>query len=434
MTVELAWQGELRRIGLWAMLGLLVGVWVDSLAWGLCAATVPYAFWHTVQAYRLTKWLSGGRLSEIPEATGLWGSIFEGIYSLKRRNRKRKRRLAAIVSEFQASTAALPDAAVVINRDEEIVWFNQAASRLLGFGTQRDVGQRIGFLLRSPDFNRYIESGDYESGVEIAAPNNEDVTLNIRLVPYGNQQRLLIARDVSHLHRLEQTRRDFVANASHELRTPLTVLSGYLDMMEQEGDSELDGWRTPILEMRNQAHRMQRIITDLLKLARLETNTLDVGLEPVDIADVVRELEDEARELSQGRHTLDFSAQPQVFVTGRRSELYSCLSNLVFNALQYTPEGGSISVRWWRDERGAHFSVRDTGIGVSSRDLPRLTERFYRVDVARSRETGGTGLGLAIVKHALERHQGELEIESEEGKGSCFTCHFPLERLQEQAA
>ena len=229
-------------------------------------------------------------------------------------------------------------------------------------------------------------------------------------------------------------RRDFVANASHELRTPLTVLSGYLDMMEQEGEGELDGWRTPILEMRSQAHRMQRIITDLLKLARLETKTLDVGLEPVDIADVVRELEDEARELSQGRHRLDFSAEPGVFVTGRRSELYSCLSNLVFNALQYTPEGGAITVRWWRDDRGAHFSVRDTGIGVSSKDLPRLTERFYRVDVARSRETGGTGLGLAIVKHALERHQGELEIESEEGQGSCFTCHFPLERLQDKAA
>ncbi|MBB86849.1 MAG: phosphate regulon sensor histidine kinase PhoR [Abyssibacter sp.] len=434
MTADLAWQSELRRIVLWAALGMAVGVLLESMAWGLVAAIAPYAFWHTVQAYRLTKWLSGGRLSEIPEATGLWGAIFEGIYSLKRRNRKRKRRLAAIVSEFQASTAALPDAAVVINRDDEIVWFNHSAGRLLGFGTQRDVGQRIGFLLRSPDFNRYIESGEYDGGVEIAAPNNEHVTLNVRLVPYGNQQRLLIARDVSHLHRLEQTRRDFVANASHELRTPLTVLSGYIDMMEQETGEELAAWRMPVTEMRNQALRMQRIITDLLKLARLESATLDVGLEPIDVAEVIRELEDEARELSQGKHELLFEIEPDIQLTGRRSELYSCLSNLVFNALQYTPSGGRIEVRWWRDERGAHFSVRDTGIGVSTRDLPRLTERFYRVDVARSRETGGTGLGLAIVKHALERHQGELEIESEEGKGSCFTCHFPAERLQEQAA
>jgi len=256
----------------------------------------------------------------------------------------------------------------------------------------------------------------------------------VRLVPYGTQQRLLIARDVSHLHRLEHTRRDCVANASHELRTPLTVLSGYIDMMEQETGEELAAWRMPVTEMRNQALRMQRIITDLLKLARLESATLDVGLEPIDVAEVIRELEDEARELSQGKHELLFEIEPDIQLTGRCSELYSCLSNLVFNALQYTPSGGRIEVRWCRDERGAHFSVRDTGIGVSTRDLPRLTERFYRVDVARSRETGGTGLGLAIVKHALERHQGELEIESEEGKGSCFTCHFPAERLQEQAA
>lgn len=434
MIAELAWQSELRRIALWAALGAAVGVLFESVSWGLIAAILPYAFWHTVQAYRLTKWLSGGRLSEIPEATGLWGAIFEGIYSLKRRNRKRKRRLAAIVSEFQASTAALPDAAVVINRDDEIVWFNHAASHLLGFGTQRDVGQRIGFLLRSPDFNRYIESGEYDGGVEIAAPNNENVTLNVRIVPYGNQQRLLIARDVSHLHRLEQTRRDFVANASHELRTPLTVLSGYIDLMEQETRGELAEWRMPVTEMRNQALRMQRIITDLLKLARLETNALDVGVEPVDVAELVAELEEEAKEISQGRHTLSFEIEQGIFLTGRRSELYSCLSNLVFNALQYTPEGGRIDVRWWRDEHGAHFNVTDTGIGVSSRDLPRLTERFYRVDVARSRETGGTGLGLAIVKHALERHHGELQIESEEGKGSSFTCHFPAERLEERAA
>lgn len=434
MNFVASWRVEIQRLTAWAAFGLLFALFTGSLAWGVVAAVLPYGIWQTVQTYRLAQWLAGGKISEIPEASGLWGAVFEGIYDLKRRNRKRKRRLAAIVSEFQASTAALPDAAVVINKDDEIVWFNAAAGRLLGFTSARDIGQRIGFLLRSPDFSRYLESGDYEAGVEIAAPSNDEMTLYVRIVPYGNRQRLLVARDVSHLRRLEQTRRDFVANASHELRTPLTVLSGYIDMMDQDADDELAPWKAPLREMRGQTARMQRIITDLLKLARLESNSLDMGTDSVDVGELLTELRDEAVELSQGEHTIRFDIQPGVSIVGRRSELYSCLSNLVFNALQYTPEGGTVTARWWADETGAHFAVTDTGIGISARDLPRLTERFYRVDVARSRDTGGTGLGLAIVKHALERHQGELEIVSTEGEGSTFTCHFPAARLASQAA
>lgn len=421
------------RAGLWALLGAAVGLYSGSLAWALLLSVVPYLLWHLVQLHRLVRWLSVGKLGELPEANGIWGRVFEGIYDLKRRNRKRKRRLAAMVSEFQASTAALPDAAVVINKDDEIVWFNDAARSLLKI-SNRDIGQRIGFLLRSPDFTRYMQIGDYDKAVELPAQDDPNVTISLRIVPYGNQQRLMIGRDVSHLRRLEQTRRDFVANASHELRTPLTVLKGYLDMMSGEGEGELQAWRAPLDEMLQQSERMERIIGDLLKLARLESSHTDVPEEAVNMADLLRELEQEAREISRGRHTLAFSLEDRTPMLGRRAELYSALSNLVFNALQYTPDGGEVRVRWWLDRQGAHFAVTDTGIGIAARDLPRLTERFYRVDVARSRETGGTGLGLAIVKHAVERHDGVLEIDSRIGVGSTFSCHFPRLRLVTEAA
>ena len=237
-----AWRAEAVRFGLWALLGLCVGLMTDSLAWALLSSVVPYLAWQLIQLHRLVRWLSGGKLGDLPEADGLWGLVFEGIYDLKRRNRKRKRRLAGIVAEFQASTAALPDAAVVINKDDDIVWFNDAARTLLKI-SNRDIGQRIGFLLRSPDFNRYLELGDYEKAVELPAQDDPTVTISLRIIPYGNNQRLMIGRDISHLRRLEQTRRDFVANASHELRTPLSIINGYIenlsDVESRQGDITL---------------------------------------------------------------------------------------------------------------------------------------------------------------------------------------------------
>ena len=433
MTNREAWRAESVRALLWAAFGVAVGLYSGSWAWGLLAAVLPLLAFHLGQLRRLVEWLAVGKLSELPEARGLWGQVFEGIYDLKRRNRKRKKRLVAIVAEFQASTAALPDAAVVINKDDEIVWFNDAAERLLSI-SNRDIGQRVGFLLRSPDFNRYLASDDYERAVEIPSHVDPAVTLSIRVVPYGNRQRLMIGRDVSHLRRLEQTRRDFVANASHELRTPLTVLKGYLDMMASEREGPLAMWNAPIGEMLQQSERMERIISDLLKLARLESTPDETPEEAVDIVALLAELEDEAEEISRQRHVLVFEVEDRTPMLGYRPELYSAFSNLVFNALQYTPDGGTVTVRWWVDEHECHLSVTDTGIGIAAKDLPRLTERFYRVDVARSRATGGTGLGLAIVKHAVEHHQGRLHIDSEVGLGSTFSCHFPTSRLAREAA
>ena len=428
-----AWRGEIWRGALLCVFGLLVGALSDSWSWALLAIAVPLLLLHFRQLFRLAQWLASGKISELPEASGLWGQVFEGIYELKRRNRKRKKRLAAMVAEFQASTAALPDAAVVINKDDAIVWFNDAAERLLNFSNQ-DIGQRVGFLLRSPEFNRYLAGRDYENAVEVLSHVDPSKSLSIRIVPYGNGQRLMIARDISHLRRLEQTRRDFVANASHELRTPLTVLKGYLDMMASEREGPLADWNAPIGEMLQQSERMERIISDLLKLASLESVADEATEEPVNVAELLAELEVEAGEISRGGHNLVFKVEDRRPLMGTRTQIYSAFSNLVFNALQYTPEGGEVTVRWWVDAQGAHLTVTDTGIGIADKDLPRLTERFYRVDVARSRATGGTGLGLAIVKHAVEQNQGDLDIASTIGKGSTFSCHFPVTRVVPESA
>lgn len=431
------WRSEALRQALVAAICVGGGFALGYPMSGLLAFLSLALLWNLIQATRLVRWLDSAKLTDVPRSTGLWGEIFEGIHDLRRRNRKRKKRLASIVSEFQASTAALPDAAIVINHDSEIVWFNNAAETLFGLRSPRDTGRKIDAVVPGDAFAHYLETiDDNEAGeraIQIASPQDAAATLSIRIVPYGNRQRLLIGRDISHVQRLEQTRRDFVANASHELRTPLTVMRGYVDLllseMDADEESELNDWAQPLAEMATQSARMEQIIADLLKLARLESNTLDISSEPVDVETLLTELEEEARELSAGRHELAFFVEPELNIRGRSGEIYSAFSNLVFNALRYTPDGGTVNVHWAQDADGAHFVVEDTGPGISEADLPRITERFYRADVARSRETGGTGLGLSIVKHATERQGGQLNIRSVLGQGSRFSCDFPPGRI-----
>lgn len=265
-------------------------------------------------------------------------------------------------------------------------------------------------------------------GIEMPGLNEAEQTLWLRLIPYGRQQRLLIARDITDRKRIEQMRRDFVSNASHELRTPLTVVSGYLEMMVAEaraGDEGLAPWAEPISEMQRQAVRMESIIADMLKLARLEAAGRISEREPISMARLLRDALKEAEALSDGRHAISAQIDESLGLAGQSSELQSIVGNLLSNAVRYTPEGGRIDVRWAREGEARVLEVADTGIGITPRDLPRLTERFYRADIARSRETGGTGLGLAIVKHAVERHGGQLEIDSTPGRGSRFRCRFP---------
>jgi two-component system phosphate regulon sensor histidine kinase PhoR len=332
------------------------------------------------------------------------------------------------VRELRSSAGAFPDGGVLLNARREIVTYNAAAERLLGLRKARDRGQRIENLLRHPDFVAYLEGNDYAAGVEVPAPTGSDHWVSCMLIPYGPDQSLLLIRDITATIRLERTRRDFVANASHELRTPLTVIGGYLDAMAED-EAAPSAWRMPVSEMRAQAQRMSQLLDDLLQLSRLESGAPCPHEHAVDIVAVVRNACKEALAMRDHPQKVEVDLGSTVRVLGDEVEIHSIVSNLVSNAVRYTPADGCVRISWNVDGEGGHLAVSDTGIGIAEEDIPRITERFYRTDRGRARQKGGTGLGLAIVKHALRRHDAELEIRSRLGEGSSFICHFPRHRL-----
>ncbi len=425
-----------RAVEVWRIIGILllaliVGLLSRQLAWALVGGLAVILVWHYRQLWRVLRWVRVGKRSEPPDITGLWGDLVSDIYQLYQRNRKRKKKLAKLLNRFHQSTSAMPDATVVLGQSGEIEWFNDAAKRLLGLHAPQDVGRRIGNLIRHPIFTSFLAGGDYREPIEIPSPVNEHHVLNVRIVPYGNNKRLLSARDVTRLHKLEKMRRDFVGNVSHELRTPLTVISGYLEALTDGGEDDTEAVRASLLQMKGQAERMRRIVEDLLMLTRLETQETN-GRHQTEVAvpGLLSALQEDARILSGDKHhQINLEADPELWLKGNPSELHSAFSNVISNAVRYTPAGGVINIRWYADEEGAHFEVQDTGIGVEPRHLSRLTERFYRVDMDRSRASGGTGLGLAIVKHVLQRHDAQLRVQSSPGEGSVFTCDFPHERV-----
>lgn len=431
-----AWRRELFMLAVWLLLWAGAG-WSTGYAMaGLLVGMALYLAFHMVQTFKLHAWLVSDERRHAPDGSGVWEEIYLEFHQITQRSRKRKKHLRNMLAEFQASTAALPDGAVVIDAQGRIVWFNEAATSLLDLQSPKDVGQRIVNLLRNPGFISYMADPSEQRQVEIPAPTREEGVLMLRLIPYGNNQRLLIARDVSHQKQIDAMRRDFVANASHELRTPLTVLRGYLEMMNEEtgeGDA-LARWTGPVREMSSQAWRMSRIIEDLLKLARVESDGMHQRQEEVDVPSMLQRLMADVRRNNAKNHRFSADVGEGLFLFGRPNELESVFSNLVLNAIQYTPVDGEIEVRWWSDSQGLLFSVTDTGIGIPAQHIERLTERFYRVDAARSTATGGTGLGLAIVKHCLEHHDAELDIASEPNHGSTFTCRFPRARLRSRQA
>lgn len=421
------WFQEAWRALAIAVMGVLIGWWIDHVVTALLLAFAVYASWHIRQAYRLEKWLRHGKRFHPPESSGIWEEIFQEIYRLQQRNRKRKRKLGSMLNRFQSATAAMPDATVVLD-GERLDWWNDAAERLLGLTYPRDSGQSVSNLIRHPDFLAYLRSDNHDTPIQIQAPGNPQCTLSIRLINYGKGQRLLLARDITRLQHLERVRSDFVANVSHELRTPLTVISGYLETLLE--DRHEPTVRRTLIAMREQSDRMQGIVKDLLILSRLESRQQPRQQTSVDVPALLLCLLDDARQLSgELRHQIELELDDTLLLLGDETELRSLFSNLVFNAVHYTPAEGHIQLRWHGDELGAHFEVQDSGIGISPQHIPRLTERFYRVDVGRSRGSGGTGLGLAIVKHVLLRHDGNLAIESQLGQGSLFRCDFPASRI-----
>ena len=424
-----AWWFAAGRLFATALVGLVLG-WLFANVWiGLGLALALHLGWQLTNLFRLEWWLRHRSFADPPDVGGVFGEIIAQIVRLHRRKRFHKQRFVQLMRQLQRSTAALPNGVVILNAQREIMWFNRMAARLLDLRRTADLGLRIENLLRSPQFARYLEIGDFASPIVIRTTTGDDCYLSLQMVPYGEGQQLLLVSDVSRQMRLEAMRKDFVANASHELRSPLTVISGYLETLSQDPalDRDLQG---PVTEMRRQAERMTAIIRDLLELSRLEETDEMLGGEPIDIPPLLSMLRKDV--IARPVHPRDIKIRidSEAQLLGDEPEIHSAFSNLVDNAAKYTPAEGSIEMRWWVDGEGAHFSVTDTGMGIPSEHIPRLTERFYRVDAGRSRTTGGSGLGLAIVKHVLQRHGAELEVQSTLGSGSRFVCHFPLVRVR----
>src|SRR5215468_4345075 len=424
-----AWWFAAGRLLGTVLVGTGVGWLFGNTGLGLAIALILHLAWVLVHLFRIEWWLRHRGYADPPDVGGVWGEIIAQIVRLHRRKRFHKQRFVQLMRQLQRSTAALPDGVVILNAQREIVWFNRMAARLLNLRRTGDLGMRIEHLLREPEFVRYLAGGEYANPVVIRPSTGDDSYLSLQVAPYGDGQLLLLVRDVSRQMRLEAVRRDFVANASHELRSPLTVISGYLETLAQDPGVEPD-LQGPIAEMRPQAERMTAIIRDLLELSRLEETDEIVGGQPIDVAALVALLRKDV--LARPVHPRDVRArvESEAQLLGDEPEIHSAFSNLVDNAAKYTAPEGSIEIRWWVDEDGGHFAVVDTGMGIPSEHIPRLTERFYRVDAGRSRARGGSGLGLAIVKHVLQRHGASLEVQSTLGVGSTFTCHFPPERVQ----
>src|SRR6204780_4662140 len=429
-ATQVWWFAAGRLLGT-VLVGCAVGWLVGSPWGGLACALALHLAWVLANLFRLEWWLRHRSFADPPDVGGVWGEIIAQIVRLHRRKRFHKQRFVQLMRQLQRSTAALPNGVVILNAQREIVWFNRMGARLLNLRRTGDLGMRIENLLREPAFVRYLAGSDSSTPVVIRPMSGEDSYLSLQVAPYGDGQLLLLVSDVSRQMRLEAVRRDFVANASHELRSPLTVISGYLETLSQDPalDRDLQG---PVAEMRRQAERMTAIIRDLLELSRLEETDEVVGGESLDVAALISMLRKDV--MARASHPKDVRARidTDAHLIGDEPEIHSAFSNLVDNAAKYTPPEGSIEMRWWVDDEGAHFSVTDTGMGIPAEHIPRLTERFYRVDAGRSRSTGGSGLGLAIVKHVLQRHGAELEVQSTTGTGSTFTCPFPLQRVQQQ--
>ncbi len=409
---------EIELLLAWIVLLLILGSLFDQLQLILLLGMFVYIFWTLFNLNRLTRWLSKPS-KHTPDTFGVWDEVYYQLYHLYRRQRKARRRLASILNRFKTSTQALPYATIVLNEINEIEWFNPAAQQLFDFHSSLDIGQRIDNLIRQPEFVRYLAQREFDQPLEF---EYDQISVLLNITPYGGDQYLLSARDVTQQHQLNEMRRDFISNASHELRTPLTVISGYVESLIDNIDDK--SIALPLSKIQQQTQRMEKIVAELIDLAKLESSSMIEDPVLIDSRALLEDVYNEALELSSGRHTIRLNYKP-VTINGNYAELRMAISNLLTNAIRYTAEGGTIELFSQQDYTTSCLCVKDNGTGIDYEHIPRLTERFYRVDEGRSREQGGTGLGLAIVKQVLDRHGGHLRIDSKLGRGSEFCCCFP---------
>ncbi|HXZ47930.1 MAG TPA: phosphate regulon sensor histidine kinase PhoR [Usitatibacter sp.] len=419
-------------IGASALVAAVVGYLLEP-AWGwmlFSVALLAMLLYHLRKRAQLMDWLEHGGSPEPPRARGVWDELHALLHRSRREAARREAELVHAVTRWRQAARALPDGVVLLDGDR-IAWCNDTASLHLGIDPVRDLDTSITHLVRIPEFLEYLGSGEYGRPIQVQDPHSDRV-LSLLAIAYGEDQRLVLSRDVTQFRKVEQMRREFVANVSHELRTPLTVVAGFLETLREEKDPEAA--RRYLGLMSDQARRMQRLVEDLLTLSALESSPPPPMEEPIEMRGLLERLGAEARALSGGRHRIEVEGETGIDLRGSEKELSSAFGNLVSNAIRYTPEGGTVRLKWHRLPDGAAFDVEDTGIGIAAEHIPRLTERFYRVDRGRSRETGGTGLGLAIVKHALARHGATLDIASTPGEGSRFSARFTGPRVREAAS
>ncbi len=412
-----------------ALIAFVIGAMFDHGLLVLCFTLFVLLVIQLKHLSAAKAWMQSGQQDlPPPDGSGLWADVFDNLYELQKANTAERDRLVSSIEYLERSFSAMQDAVIILDSEWRIDWCNRASNELLGIQAPRDYHQYLLNLLRNPNFVRFINEREFDDPYFVQSPRNPSVELEVRLSRFGNNEHLLFARDVTKIRHLDQMRRDFTDNVSHELRTPLTVISGYLDVLNGQQQLIDPKLHKALDQMSSQAERMKLLINDIIMLSKLESVSLDIDEIPINLRDMAEVLQKEALEISPDRQ-ISIMIDDDWLVRGSNKELYSAFSNLVFNALKYTPESAKITISWQKTNLGAVLNVKDTGQGIAIEHLSRLTERFYRVDDSRNSNTGGSGLGLAIVKHIMQRHGGDLMISSHVGIGSNFACHFPNSRL-----
>ena len=418
---------------------LLLVSFLSLIVWGFKSIEVALFFFisclflyllsHVYWIYRLNKWLKSPNLSTIPNGSGVWEEIFATLYREYRKQKKSKSELTTTLGRFMTAAEAIPDGIIALNQNNEIEWCNKPSEKMLGIHLAKGINQPINYLLRETSFTEYLNDNKYEGTLKLISWRNTGRSFEILLVPFGASQKLLICRDITQIEKNDSIKRDFIANVSHELKTPLTVIVGFLETLS-DMKNEFNTKTRPYLQMMlEQSDRMKKLVEDLLQLSSIESNAAPAEKKEIDMTRLFKNLKKDSDLVSGKLHKINMSINKNITLLGYEKEIYSAFLNLVSNAIRYTKEGGSIQVIWDIKDQKPFFEVQDSGIGIDEKLIPRLTERFFRIDADRSRNTGGTGLGLSIVKHVCIRHQAQIEITSQIGKGSQFKISFPQERL-----